>query len=163
MADTRVRRERLLALLPGIFTSQPESSALGRVIDGMAASLTRMDEALTRVQYDRWVGLASHHPPSTDDISALESLGQLLQITRLPARIRHGGYERSPAGIEVRFSPAAPLADALDELIGSGWRQSDPLGLLEARFSGLRFISRPARSARPARRPPRTTRPKSRA
>ena len=62
MADTRVRRERLLALLPGIFTSQPESSALGRVIDGMAASLTRMDEALTRVQYDRWVGLASHHP-----------------------------------------------------------------------------------------------------
>lgn len=139
MADTRVRRERLLSLLPRIFTSQPESSALGRVIDGMAASLTRMDEALTRVQYDRWVGLASHHPPSTDDISALESLGQLLQITRLPARIRHGGYERSPAGIEVRFSPAAPLADALDELIGSGWRQSDPLGLLEARFSGLRF------------------------
>jgi hypothetical protein len=139
MADPRVRRERLLSLLPRIFTSQPESSALGRVIDGMATSLARMDEALTRVQYDRWVGLASHHPPSADDISALEGLGQLLQVTRLPARIRHGGYERSPEGIEVRFSPVAPLAEALDELIGSGWRQSDPLGLLEACFSGLRF------------------------
>jgi hypothetical protein len=38
----------------------------------MAASLTRMDEALTRVQYDRWVGLPVI-TPSTDDISALES------------------------------------------------------------------------------------------
>ncbi len=139
MADSRVRRERLLSLLPRIFTSQPESSALSRVIDGMAAGLTRMDEALTRVQYDRWVGLASHLPPTPDDISALEGLGQLLQVTRLPARISHAGYVRTGGRIEVRFSPAAPLDEALDELIGVGWRQSDPLGALEARFSGLRF------------------------
>lgn len=145
MADSRVRRERLLSLLPRIFTSQPESSALSRVIDGMAAGLTRMDEALTRVQYDRWVGLASHLPPTPDDISALEGLGQLLQVTRLPARIRHAGYVRTGGGIEVRFSPAAPLDEALDELIGVGWRQSDPLGALEARFSGLRFTLTDAR------------------
>lgn len=151
MADSRVRRERLLSLLPRIFTSQPESSALSRVIDGMAAGLTRMDEALTRVQYDRWVGLASHLPPTPDDISALEGLGQLLQVTRLPARIRHAGYVRTGGGIEVRFSPAAPLDEALDELIGVGWRQSDPLGALEARFSGLRFTLTDARlSADPA-------------
>ncbi|WP_284189909.1 hypothetical protein, partial [Zoogloea oryzae] len=96
MADLRARRERLLALLPRIFTAQPSSSAVGALIDSMAASLGRVDDTLTRIQYDRWVGLASAQLPTPDEASALEGLGRLLQVTRLPPRVRHAGYSRSP-------------------------------------------------------------------
>ena len=108
MADLRVRRERLLALLPRIFTAQPSSSAVGALIDSMAASLGRVDDTLTRIQYDRWVGLASAQLPAPDEASALEGLGRLLQVSRLPPRVRHAGYSRSPGEI----SEARPGADS---------------------------------------------------
>ena len=40
MADPRLRRERLLGLLPRIYTAQPGNSAVGAVIDSMAAALS---------------------------------------------------------------------------------------------------------------------------
>ena len=138
MADPRRRRERLLAVLPRIYSAQPASSAVGVMITSMAASLARLDDALTRVQYDRWVGLASPSQPAPDDTSALEGLGHLLQVSRLPPRVRHAGYTRSADCIELHFDHAATLADALDELVGSA-TPTDPASLLAAQFPGLRF------------------------
>lgn len=138
MADPRLRRERLLGQLPRIYTAQPSSSAVGAIVDSMAATLARLDDALTRVQYDRWVGLASPQQPVADEASALEGLGRLLQVSRLPPRIRHAGYHRRPGSLDIRFDHTAPLADALAELIG-GQRGSDPAALLAAQFAGLHF------------------------
>ena len=115
MADPRQRRERLLALLPRIYTAQPRDSAVGAVVDALAAALARVDDSLTRVQYDRWVGLAS---PVQDDTgsSAVEALGRLLQVNRLPPRLVHAGYDGDgPTRLNVRFDAQAPLADALRE------------------------------------------------
>jgi len=147
MTDPRVRRERLLALLPRIFTAQPSSSAVGALIDGMAASLARVDDTLTHIQYDRWVGLASPHRPDATEASALEGLGRLLQVSRLPPRVRYLSYQSAPEkSLKVDFNSAAPRTDALDELVGRGWRggqdgrpADDPATLLAARFEGLRF------------------------
>lgn len=138
MADPRQRRERLLALLPRIFTAQPAGSTVGILIDSLAASLARFDDSLTRVQHDRWVGLASAGRPAPDEASALEGLGHLLQVSRLPPRVRHAGYTRDAGGIAVRFDRAAPLADALLELTGTT-SPGDPAGRLAAQFPGLRF------------------------
>ena len=98
MADPRLRRERLLGLLPRIYTAQPGNSAVGAIIDSMAAALSRLDDALTRVQYDRWAGLASPQQPDPESPSALEGLGRLLQVERLPPRVRHAGYEKTAPG-----------------------------------------------------------------
>lgn len=147
MADPRLRRERLLGLLPRIYTAQPGNSAVGAIIDSMAAALSRLDDALTRVQYDRWAGLASPQQPDPESASALEGLGRLLQVERLPPRVRHAGYEKTATGeLDVRFDHAAPLSDALDELIGAEWRRPrqgqpapDPATQLQAQFPGLSF------------------------
>lgn len=147
MSDPRQRRERLLQLLPRIYTAQPERSAVGAVVSGMAASLAGLDDALTRVQYDRWVGLASAQRRDADDTSAVEQLGQLLQVARLPPRLNHAGYDQpSPDRLEVRFDHTAPLDEALTELIGEGWRRPrngrpplDPAEALGALFPGLTF------------------------
>ena len=146
MADPRQRRERLLALLPRIYTAQPRDSAVGAVVDALAAALARVDDSLTRVQYDRWVGLASPLREG-DDISALEALGRLLQVNRLPPRLAHAGYDPDgPTRLSVRFDAHAPLADALHDLIGDAWRQpdengrpGDPAALLAEQFPGVRF------------------------
>lgn len=147
MSDPRRRRERLLQLLPRIYAAQPGNSAVGAVIGGLAASLARLDDALTRVQYDRWVGLASAQRPDADDTSAVEQLGQLLQVGRLPPRLNHAGYDRpAPDRLDIRFDHSAPLDEALTELIGEGWRRTrngrpplDPAEALGALFPGLSF------------------------
>ncbi|WP_374481991.1 hypothetical protein [Zoogloea sp.] len=147
MSDPRRRRERLLQLLPRIYTAQPERSAVGAVVSGMATSLASLDDALTRVQYDRWVGLASTQRRDVEDASAVEQLGQLLQVARLPPRLNHAGYDLpSPDRLEVRFDHTAPLDEALTELIGEGWRRPrngrpplDPAEALGALFPGLTF------------------------
>lgn len=147
MSDPRRRRERLLQLLPRIYTAQPERSAVAAVIGGLAASLARLDDGLTRVQYDRWVGLASTRRQDADNASAVEQLGQLLQVARLPPRLNHAGYDRpSPDRLEIRFDHSAPRDEALTELIGEGWRRPrngrpplDPAEALGALFPGLTF------------------------
>lgn len=82
MADTRPRRRRLLALLPRIFAEQPEGSAIGVLIEGMAAGLAELDEGLIRTQRDHWVNLACGDTTNGEADSALERLGTLLDIPR---------------------------------------------------------------------------------
>ena len=83
MADTRPRRHRLLALLPRIFAEQPGGSAIGVLIEGMAAVLAELDEGLIRTQRDHWVNLARGDTTNGEVDSALERLGALLDIPRL--------------------------------------------------------------------------------
>ena len=81
MADPSIRRDRLLSLLPRIYTAQPDGSAIGMLLTMMADRLTALDDDLTRVLRDRWVGLASG--VNLEAPSALERLGGLLDRARL--------------------------------------------------------------------------------
>ena len=93
MADSGPRRRRLLALLPTIFASQPETSAVSTVIEAMAVSLAELDANLTRTQRDHWVKLAA------SDGSALERLGALLGIARLTWTETANDADGNPAKI----------------------------------------------------------------
>ncbi|MFO1432401.1 MAG: hypothetical protein U1F76_20045 [Candidatus Competibacteraceae bacterium] len=83
MANPKWRRERLLSLLPQIFVGQPDNSAIGTLINAMAAVLADLDSALERMLRDHWVTLASGDPPTSTEESALELLGHLLDVHRL--------------------------------------------------------------------------------
>jgi hypothetical protein len=115
-SDPAQRRARLLALLPQIYAVQPVGSAVGSLIEAMAQTLSDFDLDLKRVMHDRWVALACGFPDQLlagDDDAALDRLGALLQIERLPARIRHGGYRQlGDERIEVRFLSAQDRDDA---------------------------------------------------
>lgn len=92
-ADNSQRLRRLLALLPRIYATQTRGSAVGALLDVLAQRLADFDQDLQRVMRDRWVALAcgtpDDLPAAGDDEAALDRLGALLQITRLPARIHH--------------------------------------------------------------------------
>lgn len=147
MADSGLRRQRLLSRLPRIYTAQPSSSAVGALIDSMASSLARMDDSLMRVQLDRWVKLASQQRPDAVEPSALEQLGQLLQVSRLPARLQFVSVSSpEPELLQIEFDARRPLEAALDELLGRSWREPSgdaprvlPVQLLAGLFPGLDF------------------------
>ncbi|MBE0619450.1 MAG: hypothetical protein IH605_02550 [Burkholderiales bacterium] len=111
-ADPRARLERMLALLPLIYTAQPRNSAVGTVLQVMAAALARLDDDMKRVLHDRWVGLATGARSGARDDSALESLGHLVDLRRLSARLE-------PEKTDVKFDGVVVLsfatADKLDE------------------------------------------------
>jgi hypothetical protein len=149
MADPRQRRERLLSKLPRIYTAQPSGSAVGAMIDSMAASLAQLDDSLIRTQHDRWVGLSSDVRPNDELPSALERLGQLLQVRRLPARIHYARLSPGAdnTGLCLDFDARNPLEAALDELLGNSWRAADgsaprvpPVEQLGGLFPGLQFV-----------------------
>ena len=83
MADPAIRLGQLLDLLPRLYTADVQGSVLGTVLRSMAASLTRLDDDMTRVLHDRWIGLASGHQADQGEPSALERLGQLVGVPRL--------------------------------------------------------------------------------
>ena len=112
MADPVLRRARLLDLLPRIYGTQPANSAVGAVVELMAQGLGRLDEDMRRVMHDRWVGLATGAAPAGEE-SALEKLGNLLQIPRLPPRIRHLRHEfRDSDVLAVFFESAQQCQEA---------------------------------------------------
>ena len=80
---SKVRRERLLSVLPRVFTAQPQTSAIGAIVDLMVDVLERFDADAQRVTRDRWVVLASGARSTEENESALEFLGHLLEIPRL--------------------------------------------------------------------------------
>ena len=80
---SKVRRERLLSVLPRVFTAQPQTSAIGAIVDVMVDVLVRFDADAQRVAHDRWVALASGESTKEEMESALEFLGHLLEIPRL--------------------------------------------------------------------------------
>ncbi|MCG8422779.1 MAG: hypothetical protein MJE77_33100 [Proteobacteria bacterium] len=82
-ANPRARRERLLGLLPRVFTAQPRHSAVGGVIEVMARALASLDADLQRTLFDRWIALASGDPPAPGAASAVALLGHLVGIRRL--------------------------------------------------------------------------------
>lgn len=84
MSDNRFRRQRLLSVLPRIFAAPQEGSMLSGLIDMMATSLADLDGALTRTQRDHWLPFADGNRAGDDAPSALERLGDLLDIARLP-------------------------------------------------------------------------------
>ncbi|GAA5787151.1 hypothetical protein [Chitiniphilus shinanonensis] len=139
-----LRRQRLLDLLPRIFTAQPADSAVGAVIAGMAGALARLDSDMTRVLYDRWSAMATGERLPDED-SALERLGHLLQVYRLPARLAPRSVDSDEYGLHLHFATSRHLDDALHGLLGASWNPTDPdahahgLRLLTDLFPGLRF------------------------
>lgn len=93
MSDSAARRRALLALLPRVFSAQPEQGALAGVLAAMAAALAELDRGLARTQRDHWLKLASgaaigssqtgNRATDNEVRSALDRLGQLLAIDRL--------------------------------------------------------------------------------
>ncbi len=71
MADPAIRLGRLLDLLPRIYTADVQGSLIGTVLRTMAASLTRLDDDMTRVLHDRWIGLASGWRRTDEDEAGL--------------------------------------------------------------------------------------------
>ncbi|WP_255991717.1 hypothetical protein [Chitinolyticbacter albus] len=144
MGSSLLRRQRLLDLLPRIYTAQPADSAVGAVIAGMAGMLARLDGDMTRVLHDRWSALATAQRPDEAD-SALERLGHMLQVYRLPPRLMVQGQQEDEFGLHLRFASGRHLDDALRDLLGVGWSSADAeshargLALLGEVFSGLRF------------------------
>lgn len=140
MVDPVKRRTRLLDLLPRIYATQPVGSAVGAVIDIMAQVLARLDQDLRRVLHDRWVALATGARTEQGG-SALDQLGALLQIYRLPPRINYLHYQvRDPAAglLALEFKSAQQRRDALAFLVGNA---DDGLALtyLAGQFPGLGF------------------------
>lgn len=140
MLDPAKRRTRLLDLLPRIYATQPAGSAVGSIIDIMAQGLARLDQNLQRVMHDRWVGLATGAAPETG-VGALDQLGALLQIYRLPPRITFLHYQvRDPALglLALAFKSAQHRREALAFLVGNA---TDDLALsyLAGQFPGLDF------------------------
>lgn len=91
MSNAGIRRERLLALLPRIYTAQPDNSAIGLLIEAMAAVLADLDDALERTLRDHWVTLAGGAPSKATEAGALELLGHLLGV--YPLRWREPGTD----------------------------------------------------------------------
>ena len=116
LADPARRQARLLELLPRIYAAQPSGSAVGTLLAAMAQRLADFDADLKRVLHDRWVALACGVADGQvdDGESALDRLGALLQIARLPARIGHGGFARRvDGGLAVDFESTAQRDEAL--------------------------------------------------
>ncbi|HSC81563.1 MAG TPA: hypothetical protein VLC08_14495, partial [Chitinolyticbacter sp.] len=103
MSSSLLRRQRLLELLPRIYSAQPADSAIGAVIAGMAGTLARLDGDMTRVLHDRWSALATAQRPAETD-SALERLGHMLQVYRLPPRFMVEDVQEDEFGLHLRFA-----------------------------------------------------------
>lgn len=139
LASNRQRRERLLALLPRVYAAQPKGSAVAALVDVMAQSLANFDADLRRVLHDRWVALACGVPDGAqgDGDAALDRLGVLLQIERLPPAIRHLGYQTEHDGrLSVAFASAHDRDDAL-QLIAAPMPQSGFPVAADLRIPGL--------------------------
>ena len=91
MADPALRFDRLLSLLPRLYTTDPDGTALGVLLRAMAGALTRLDDDIARVMLDHWVGLASGEA-APGRPGALEQLGQLVAVPRL----QHGADDAEP-------------------------------------------------------------------
>jgi hypothetical protein len=95
------RRERLLALLPRIYGTQPEGSVVATLLDALAGQLAELDVATERVLRDRWVALAGDTSRWDSGPHPLEQLGALMDVTREP-------WEEEEA-FRRRLSQVAPV------------------------------------------------------
>ncbi|MFG6456862.1 hypothetical protein [Roseateles sp. BYS96W] len=114
--DASQRRARMLDLLPRIYAAQSPDSAIGTLVEAMAQRLAVFDQDLQRVLHDRWVALACGVPDARDGdaAAALDRLGALLQIARLPAAVRHAGAQTLADGrVAVTFVSQAQRDEAL--------------------------------------------------
>ena len=117
MAKVKQRRQRILDLLPRIYATQPEHTAIGAIIDMMANTLARLDADTERVMRDHWVNFASGANESdVGDSSALENLGHLLSIPQLPSEHNEAYRRRLMLTSEI-FSKGLTSPDALLRLV----------------------------------------------
>lgn len=113
MTKARQRRERILDLLPRIYTAQSEHSSIGVVIDLMAETLVRLDADTERVMRDHWVNFAGGaNGVDNEEKSALENLGRLLEIRRLPDEKTEAYRRRLVLTAEI-FSKGLTTPEAL--------------------------------------------------
>ena len=119
--DATQRRARLLELLPRVYAAQPQGSVVGTVIDTLAQALAGFDRDARHVLHDRWVGLACTDADAQEDggATALDRLGALLRIERLPPALRHSvaTWRADGAAVALRFAAPAD-AEAAKELLG---------------------------------------------
>lgn len=105
--EDRVRHERLRALLPRTYATDPRDSVLGALLDALADGLRSFDRATERALRDKWVATAAPHrkpepePPYSwleialaGEPEPLERLGSLLDLLRQPWELDEQAYRR---------------------------------------------------------------------
>ena len=121
--STNARLQRLLAVLPRIYTAQPDTSVTGALLRVMASVLAQLDDDLVRVLQDRWVGLATGTSAMDGTPSALEFLGHLLEVRRLS------------------LPEPAVGNTAIETWFASPQQEQDARAIIKQRFPELQFVT----------------------
>lgn len=113
------RRQRILECLPSIFGGESLHGQIGVIVNLMAQSLGEFDGSSRRVMLDRWVNLATGAAPNKQESAALDHLGELLQVYRLPPRLQYLRYSIEDDGkLIVFFKSDNERKESLASLIG---------------------------------------------
>lgn len=104
-SEDRTRHERLRALLPRVYATDPRTSVLGALLDVLGDELRSFDRATERAQRDKWLTTAEAPPEvATNGTIALdrepwplEHLGALLDLLRQPWEVDEEAYRRRVA------------------------------------------------------------------
>ncbi|HWN67857.1 MAG TPA: hypothetical protein VNM90_09460 [Haliangium sp.] len=165
--EDRTRHERLRSLLPRIYATDPDTSALGRVLEMLADLLREADSALERALRDKWLATASGdrgasgengeggEPAGEDDEGGplpvvelggaplpLELLGAAVDLVRQPWEVSHEAYRTrvrllAPMLASGLATPRVLLAFALTSM------HAEPCPVLERREDATQAVGLP--------------------
>lgn len=113
--EDRTRHERLRALFPRAYATDPRDSVLGALLEVLADGLRSFDQTIERALRDKWLATAEPHRRPEGETSEqwleaalagepepLEHLGVLLDLLRQP-------WERDEEAYRRRLAVLAPL------------------------------------------------------
>jgi hypothetical protein len=148
--EDRTRHDRLRALLPRIYATDPATSELGRVLEMLANLLREADQALERALRDKWLATATGDRGATSPASdageeeglpvvelggaplPLELIGAAVDLVRQPWEVAHEAYRTrvrllAPMLASGLATPRVLLTFALTSM------HSEPCPVLERR------------------------------
>lgn len=161
--EDRTRHERIRSLLPRIYATDADSSALGRVLEMLADLLRETDRALERALRDKWLATASgdrsasaEPPDSAEDGEdeglpvielggaplPLELIGAGVDLVRQPWEMSHEAYRTrvrllAPMLASGLATPRVLLAFALTSM------HAEPCPVLERREDATQAFGMP--------------------